>query len=102
MISVGQIKTRPNGDIQAAILYCTEKEFAKRGNSPQWNDEGLTQAAKAAVDSGAWHGEAALKGAVITALTPSKSLVRNATASLNKAASWTLRDSKAITMGKAY
>ena len=96
------IKTRPNGDIQDAILYCTEKEFAKRGNSPQWNDEGLTQAAKAAVDSGAWHGEAALKGAVITALTPSKSLVRNATASVNKAGSWILRDSKAITMGKAY
>ena len=96
------IKTRPNGDIQDAILYCTEKEFVKRGSAPDWNDEGLTQAAKAAVDSGVWHGEAALKGAVITALTPSKALVRDAKSSVNKAGSWSLRDSKAITMGTAY
>ena len=96
------IKTRPGSDIQDAILYCTEKEFTKRGAASSWNDEALTQAAKAASASGVWHGGAALKNAVITAVTPSKSLVRNATAHVNKAGTWTLRDSKEITMGKAY
>ena len=83
-------------------MYCTEKEFEKRGASPAWNDEALTQAAEAAVASGVWQGGSTLKNAVITALTPSKSLVRNAKASANKTGVWTIRDAKAVTMGRAY
>lgn len=96
------IKSRTDGDIQDAILYCTEKEFEKRGTGPAWNDEALTQAAEAAIASGVWQGGSTLKNAVITPLTPSKSLVRNAKASANKAGVWTIRDAKAVTMGRAY
>ena len=96
------IKAGVNGDIQDAILYCTEKEFAKRGAAPAWNDEALVQAAEAAVASGVWRGGAVLKSAVIAPITASKSLVRDAKAGINKAESWTLRDSKKVTMGKPY
>lgn len=96
------IKAGVNGDIQDAILYCTEKEFAKRGAAPAWNDEALVQAAEAAVASGVWRSGAVLKSAVIAPITASKSLVRDAKAGVNKAESWTLRDSKKVTMGKPY
>jgi len=96
------IKSRKDGDVQDAILYCTEKEFAKRGYSPSWNDENLTQDAETAVTSGVWFGSALLKGAVITPITASKSLVRNTKSGMNKADTWSLRTSKAITMGQAY
>lgn len=96
------IKAGVNGDIQDAILYCTEKEFAKRGAAPAWNDEALVQAAEAAVASGAWRGGAVLKLAVIAPITASKSLARDAKSGVNKAESWTLRDSKKVTMGKPY
>ncbi|UTC50683.1 hypothetical protein [Treponema sp. OMZ 855] len=96
------IKAGVNGDIQDAILYCTEKEFAKRGAAPAWNDEALVQAAEAAVASGVWRDGAVLKSAVIAPITASKSLVRDAKAGVNKAGSWTLRDSKQVTMGKPY
>ena len=96
------VKTRADGDIQDAILYCTEKEFAKRGAAPAWNDEELVQAAEAAVASGVWRGGAVLKSAIIAPITASKSLVRDAKSGVNKAESWTLRDSKKVTMGKPY
>ena len=96
------IKAGVNGDIQDAILYCTEKEFTKRGTAPAWNDEALVQAAEAAVASGAWRGGAVLKLAVIAPITASKSLARDAKSGVNKAESWTLRDSKKVTMGKPY
>ena len=96
------IKAGVNGDIQDAILYCTEKEFAKRGAAPAWNDEELVREAEAAVASGVWRGGAVLKSAVIAPITASKSLVRDAKADVNKAESWTLRDSKKVTMGKPY
>ena len=96
------IKAGVNGDIQDAILYCTEKEFAKRGAAPAWNDEALVQAAEAAVASGVWRDGAVLKSAVIAPITASKSLVRDAKAGVNKAENWTLRDSKKVTMGKPY
>ena len=96
------IRTGLDGDIQDAILYCTEKEFAKRGATPAWNDEELVREAESAVASGAWQGDAVLKAAVIVPITASKSLVRNAKTTINKADSWTLRNSKAVTMGKPY
>lgn len=96
------IKTGAAGDIQDAILYCTEKEFAKRGSAPTWNDEALVRDAEAAVISGVWRSGAVLKAAVIAPITASKSLVRNAKIGVNQANSWTLRDSKAVTMGKPY
>ena len=96
------IKTRVDGDIQDAILYCAEKEFAKREAAPAWNDEELVQEAEAAVASGAWRGGAVLKAAVIAPITASKSLVRDAKTGVNKADSWTLRDSKMVTMGTPY
>lgn len=96
------IKAGVNGDIQDAILYCTEKEFAKRGAAHAWNDEELGREAEAAVASGVWRGGAVLKSAVIAPITASKSLVRDAKSGVNKAESWTLRDSKKVTMGKPY
>ena len=96
------IKAGADGDIQDAILYCTEKEFAKRGADPAWNDEQLVREAEAAVESGAWRGGAILKSAVIAPITASKSLVRDAKTGVNKAESWALRDSKKVTMGKPY
>lgn len=96
------IKAGVDGDIQDAILYCTEKEFAKRGAAPAWNDEELVREAEAAVASGVWRGGAVLKSAIIAPITASKSLVRNAKSGVNKAESWTLRDSKKVTMGKPY
>ena len=96
------IRTGLDGDIQDAILYCTEKEFAKRGATPAWNDEELVREAESAVASGAWQGDAVLKAAVIVPIPASKSLVRNAKTTINKADSWTLRNSKAVTMGKPY
>jgi len=96
------IKAGVNGDIQDAILYCTEKEFIKRGTAPAWNDEALVQAVEAAVASGVWRDGAVLKSAVIAPITASKSLVRDAKSGVNKAESWTLRDSKKVTMGKPY
>ena len=96
------IKAGVDGDIQDAILYCTEKECAKRGAAPAWNDEELVREAEAAVASGAWRGGAVLKSAVIAPITASKSLVRDAKTAINKAESWTLRDSKKVTMGKPY
>ena len=96
------IKVGATGDIQDAILYCTEKEFAKRGSAPTWNDEALVRDAEAAVTSGVWRSGAVLKAAVIAPITASKSLVRNAKTGVNQANSWTLRDSKAVTMGKPY
>ena len=96
------IKAGTDGNIQDAILYCTEKEFTKRGSTPAWNDEALVRAAKTAVASGVWRGGSVLKAAVIAPITASKSLVRDAKAGVNKADSWTLRDSKKVTMGKPY
>ena len=96
------IKAGSGGDIQDAILYCTEKEFAKRGAAPAWNDEKLVREAEAAVASGAWRGGAVLKSAIIAPITASKSLVRDAKSGVNKAESWALRDSKKVTMGKPY
>lgn len=93
------VKTGIHGDIQDAILYCTKKEFTKRGAAPTWNDEALAQDAKAAVANGVWHGEGPLAGAVIAPITASKSLVRNMHTEMNTAAAWTLRKSKAVTMG---
>lgn len=95
------IKTRPNGDLQDAALYCTEKEFVKR-TSASWNDEVLEQCAKAAAASGVWQGGAALSQVIIAPLTASKSLARNVKAMVNGADSWTVRSSKEVTMGKAY
>ena len=96
------IKAAVDGDIQDAILYCTEKEFAKREAVPAWNDEELVNEAEAAVASGAWHGEAVLKSAVIAPITASKSLVRDAKVGVNKADSWTLRNAKEVTLGQPY
>lgn len=96
------IKTEMNGDIQDAVLYCTEKEFTKRKLHLTWNNAALEQDAAAAVTSGAWHGEAALEGAIIAPITASKSLVRNAHERVNKADIWTIRTAKKVTMGKAY
>ena len=80
----------------------TEKEFTKRGSTPAWNDEALVRAAETAVASGVWRGGSVLKAAVIAPITASKSLVRDAKTGVNKADSWTLRDSKKVTMGKPY
>lgn len=96
------IKTEMNGGIQDAVLYCTEKEFTKRKPHLTWNNEALAEDAKTAVAGGAWHGEPALKGAIIAPITASKSLVRNAHARVNKADIWTIRAAKKVTMGKAY
>lgn len=96
------IKAGVDGEMQDAILYCTEKEFAKRGTTPAWNDEELVREAEAAVTSGAWRGGAVLKSAVIAPITASKSLVRDAKAGVNKAGSWTLRNAKEVTMGQPY
>lgn len=95
------IRTHPNGEIQDAILYCTEKEFQKRGTTSSWNDENLTLAAAAATASGVWQGKPELSGAVITALTASKSLARSIKKHTNTPDSWILRDTKAVTMGIA-
>ena len=96
------IKAGVDGEMQDAILYCTEKEFAKRGTTPAWNDEELVREAEAAVTSGAWRGGAVLKSAVVAPITASKSLVRDAKAGVNKAGSWTLRNAKEVTLGQPY
>ena len=96
------IKTGSDGDIQDAVLYCTEKEFVKRSAAPAWNDEELVREAELAVASGVWRGEAVLKDAVIAPITASKSLVRSTKTGVNKADSWTLRNWKDVTMGKPY
>lgn len=96
------VKTRTGGSIQDALLYCTEKEFAKRGAPSVWEEEALTSDAEAAVASGVWKGGAGLKDAVIAPVTASRSLVRSTKAAANYAGAWTLRSSKEITMGRAY
>ncbi len=96
------IKTGLGGDIQDAILYCTEKEFVKRGATPASNAEDLVREADLAVATGVWQGAAVLKDAVIAPITASKSLVRSTKTGVNKADSWTLRNWKDVTMGKPY
>ena len=96
------IKTSAAGSVQDALLYCTEKEFAKRGAAPGWNDEALTVDAKVAVAGGVWQSGDTLTSAMIVPLTASKSLVRDPKSSVNKVSSWRLRDSKEVSMGKAY
>lgn len=92
------IQTRAGGDIQDAILYCTEKEFQKQA-SPAWPDEQLREGAQAAAAAGVWQGKPDMAGASITALTASKSLSRSIQTAVNNANAWILRDSKAVTMG---
>lgn len=96
------IKTSTRGGVQDALLYCTEKEYAKHGAVSGWNDETLTREAKVAVAGGVWQGGETLSSAVIAPLTASKSLVRTTKSNTNTAAAWRLREGKAVTMGSAY
>lgn len=96
------VKTSVAGGVQDALLYCTEKEYAKRSAALGWNDETLTRDAKAAVAGGVWQGGETLSSAVIAPLTASKSLARSTKSNTNTAAAWRLREGKAVTMGSAY
>lgn len=93
------IKTSMNGSVQDAVLYCTQKEYEKKGKTA-WQGEPLLAAAQEAAHTGIWHGRGELKDAIIVPLTASKSLKRKrVNGEMNNAKSWILCDAKNVTMG---
>ena len=93
------LKTSMNGSVQDAVLYCTQKEYEKKGKTA-WQGDLLLAAAQEAAHTGAWQGRGDVKDAVIVPLTASKSLKRKRVhAETNNAKSWIVCDAKNVTMG---
>ncbi len=96
------VRTKDTGEVHDALLYCTKKEYTKQNNDPKWGNKSLIKYADVVAASGVWQGSTNINGAVIAALTPTKSLVRKRTSTANNADAWKLRTSKTVSIGSAY